>query len=296
MAEPVILIGMHRSGTSLLARMLGRLGLFLGTRRDENDEAYFFQELNDWALRSAGGSWERPQAIHTLLANPELRKMTADYLDGMLRSPRAARYLGVARALRFRTPLALPGRWGFKDPRTTFTLPLWLDLFPTAPVVHVRRHGVDVAASLRTRQRKALAGARATHEKRRGLYWLRPKRGGFAHTVRALELDGGFALWEEYTAEADAHLARLGDQALDLVYEELLADPARELARAAEHVGLRPTEADLARATADVKPARAQAWTSDAELVAFAESMSDRLAARGYAGSGAGSGSGSGRA
>jgi hypothetical protein len=283
MADPVILIGMHRSGTSLLARMLGELGLFLGTRRDENDEALFFQELDEWALRSAGGSWERPHAIHALLALPELRKLTADYLDGMLRSPRAAGYLGVARALRYRTPRGLPGAWGFKDPRATFTLPLWLDLFPAARVIHVRRHGVDVAASLRVRQERALAGARATHERRRGLYWLRPKRGGFAHTVRALSLDGGFALWEEYTAEAETHLERLGDQALDVVYEELLADPVPHLARAAAHAGLAPSDADLARATAGVRPARAQAWTTDPELVDFALSVAPRLAARGYA-------------
>jgi hypothetical protein len=263
--------------------MLGELGLFLGARRDSNDEALFFQDLNEWALRSAGGSWEQPEPIHALLKTPELRKLTTQYLAGMLRSPRAAIYLGVARALRFRTPFALSGPWGFKDPRATFTLPLWLDLFPAAPVIHVRRHGVDVAASLRARQEEALAGARATHERRRGLYWLRPKRGGFAHTVRALELEGGFALWEEYTAEADAHLERLGPQALDIVYEELLADPIPHLARAAAHAGLRPTEADLARATAGVKPGRAQAWAGDPKLVAFAESVADRLAARGYA-------------
>jgi hypothetical protein len=292
----VILIGMHRSGTSLLARMLGDLGLFIGARRDENDEAFFFQELNEWALRSAGGSWERPHAIHTLLANAELRRLTVEYLDGMLRSPRAASYLGVTRALRHRTPRALPGAWGFKDPRATFTLPLWLDLFPNAPVIHVRRHGVDVAASLRVRQERALAGARAVHERRRALYWLRPKRGGFAHTVRALSLEGGFGLWEEYTAEADAHLARLGDQALDLVYEELLADPVPHLARAAAHAGLAPTDADLARATADVRPTRAQAWASDPELVAFAATVADRLGARGYAAAAPGSAAGSGRA
>lgn len=51
MNPPVIIIGMHRSGTSLVARLLDVLGLFLGKYKDENHEARLFISINDWFLR-----------------------------------------------------------------------------------------------------------------------------------------------------------------------------------------------------------------------------------------------------
>ncbi|MEM7310975.1 MAG: sulfotransferase [Planctomycetota bacterium] len=282
MPSPILILGMHRSGTSMLTSMLADLGLFLGKRLDSNHESTFFQGLNDWVLRSAGGSWERPEAIDELLTKPKLRGLTRDYLDGMLRSPRVASFLGLAAYLKHRRPMELPGPWGFKDPRTTFTLPLWLELFPDARVVHVRRHGVDVASSLKTRQERSLAHAAEVHAKRRGLYWLRPKRGGFAHTVRALTLAGGFALWEEYMREADRHLAQLGERACDVRYEDFLAAPERELTRAAEFCGLTPSADEVRRITAGVRPDRAFAWRKDDELVRFGAEVEARLAECGY--------------
>ncbi len=282
MQSPILLVGMHRSGTSMLTRMLARLGLFVGKRVDGNEESTFFQSLNEWALRSAGGSWERPHAIHALLKKPELRALTTDYLRGMLRSPRVASYLGVASYLRHRTPEALPGPWGFKDPRTTFTLPLWLDLFPDARVVHVRRHGVDVAQSLLVRQEKDLDRAGALHRRRRGVYWLRPKRGGFAHTVRALSIEEGFGLWDEYLVEADRRLAELGDCGLDLRYEAFLDAPEESLARVAAFCGLTPSPEELRAVAAGVQRGRANAWSGEPELVAFAGEVGPKLEAHGY--------------
>ena len=280
--NPILIIGMHRSGTSMLTRMLSELGLFLGKRLDENHESTFFLGLNDWVLRSAGGSWERPEAIHALLQKPGLVDLTADYLDGMLRSPRVASFLGVKRYLRHRSPMQLDEPWGFKDPRTTFTLPLWLKLFPDARVLHMRRHGVDVAASLKARQEKALSAAEATHERRRGVYWMRPKRGGFAHTVRALSIEGGFALWEEYMAEADRHLLALGERALDLRYEEFLLDPATSLAKAAAFCGIDASPEEVNRLASGTRRDRANAWSGREELVEFAGAVGPQLEAHGY--------------
>src|SRR3954449_9453301 len=60
MRAPVIFIGMHRSGTSMLGRLLEELGMFFGTRKDENNEALFFQEMNNWLLTQCGGRWDNP--------------------------------------------------------------------------------------------------------------------------------------------------------------------------------------------------------------------------------------------
>ena len=57
---PTIILGMHRSGTSILTRILEKLGLFVGCRKDENNEALFFLKFNDWILKQANATWDNP--------------------------------------------------------------------------------------------------------------------------------------------------------------------------------------------------------------------------------------------
>ncbi len=57
---PVIVAGMHRCGTTMLVRLLTRVGGFFGTRLDPNAEAFFFLRLNEGVLRRAGGAWDYP--------------------------------------------------------------------------------------------------------------------------------------------------------------------------------------------------------------------------------------------
>ena len=53
--QPVIIIGMHRSGTTMITDMLRRLGLFVGNDLEENSESMFFINHNDWLLNQSGG-------------------------------------------------------------------------------------------------------------------------------------------------------------------------------------------------------------------------------------------------
>ncbi len=46
--------------------------------------------------------------------------------------------------------------WGIKDPRLCILLPLYLDIFPKAKVVHIRRDPNDVAASLCKRKKRGV--------------------------------------------------------------------------------------------------------------------------------------------
>src|SRR5207249_8293594 len=47
-------------------------------------------------------------------------------------------------------------RWGFKDPRTCITLPVYLEIFPNSQLVHIVRDEADVAASLAARRKKGV--------------------------------------------------------------------------------------------------------------------------------------------
>lgn len=292
--SPIIVIGMHRSGTALVSGLLEGLGAFMGWKKETNEEALFFLRLNEWILREAGASWDRPEPVQMLLENSQLRRLAADYARALLRSPRVLDYLGWARYLRYRSPERLPTAWGWKDPRTTFTLPLWLDLFPGSRVVHVYRHGVDVARSLEAREERFLAQTKALWERRRFPPWQRPENVRFAQSVRCASLDGGFSLWELYMDEARRHVAGLDeDHCLEIRYESLVSDPRAGVTRLARFCGLPLGDARRESLAAQPRAQRAYAFRSDPRARAFASKVADRLARFGYKETAAGSAAGS---
>lgn len=280
--SPVILLGMHRSGTSLVARMLGEIGLFLGWRKDINHEAWFFLRLNDWLLHQCGGAWDQPAPIRYLLANPLGRRVVGDYLRFILDAPRTVTFLGPRQYLHYRSIAALDRPWGWKDPRNTFTLPLWLDLFPDARVVHVYRHGVDVAASLKRRQSESMDQSQRRFRRRRWIYAFAPRWGGFAESWRCAELDSALRLWSEYIHEARAHVAELGDRAMEVRYEDLLESPHRELSMLAAFCSLPASKSAVQRVASQVRPSRALAHQHDPMLRDLAERWREQLRPFGY--------------
>jgi hypothetical protein len=280
---PIIIIGMHRSGTSLVSRMLETLGLFVGRKKETNNEALLFQELNIWILRQSGGAWDYPQSVKQLLKNSEIRVLVEDYIMLMLNSPRVISFLGWGKYLRYRKPFQLDISWGWKDPRNTFTLPLWLDLFPDAKVIHVYRHGVDVANSLLTRQQKWLQRSRNKYHKLKWAYLLHRKQKGFTDSLRCATLEGGFSLWEEYMQEARSHVKMMGNRATEVKFESLIENPHIILKSLAEFCELKPSEEALTEITPrQIKPDRAYAYRNNPVLKAFAQNVSDRLRTYGY--------------
>ncbi len=139
--SPIAIAGMHRSGTSLIAALMYRCGLFLGTRDDlmppspDNEDGYWenvrFLELNEEVLRAAGGGWDDPPASVAI--------ESADVAD----------VLGRARVLAAEFDSRLP--WAWKDPRNTLTLPFWIKVIPDLRVVACIRNPLEVALSLHRR-------------------------------------------------------------------------------------------------------------------------------------------------
>ena len=286
---PVIIIGMHRSGTSLVTRALGEFGLFTGDRLGSNNEAAFFQQMNMWMMKVCGAEWDNPRPVGALFEDHEIRDLVQEYLGRMIRSPRLRTYLGLARYLRYRKLANLDFPWGWKDPRNTFTLPLWLHFFPDARVIHIKRHGVDSAQSLVVRRQEALAAARKKMDRaspfsRRFVQrrFRGPKNMAALASPRCRSLETAFALWEEYVGEASRHVAERGDRAIEIRYEDLLASPPDNLARLAAFAGLRPGAQEIARVGRTFENSRASAWRADKQLADFAATVAHRLAAHGF--------------
>jgi hypothetical protein len=230
---PILLLGMHRSGTSLLARCLQELGLFIGWRLDENHESTFFQRCNKWLLANAGGRWDTPRCIRYLLEDGPATRRATEILRRRCDSLESLEYSGPSSWLkgRLKGSSAYAGPWGWKDPRTTVTLPLWHRLFPDARCVVMVRNGVDVAASLKRRSLESFP------EEPRSIHRLplRPdlrRVHALGESVRARSLAGGFDVWNEYMDLAAEHLASFReDRVLTLRYEDLLREPIAHLDR-----------------------------------------------------------------
>ena len=74
MRPPVFIFGMHRSGTTLLVKLLHELGLFAGNNWDPNAEPWYLLRRNEWILRRAGGAWDRPTPALDFLQQPTIRR------------------------------------------------------------------------------------------------------------------------------------------------------------------------------------------------------------------------------
>ena len=267
---PLIVTGMHRSGTTLLTRLLHRLGLHVGCDcRFDQMESQLLQEQNIRIFRRAGARWDRPRSMHRLLRNSGLSNRLVAELRTLCCSEATCEYLG---AERYREHAALadqPQPWGWKDPRNTFTLPLWLKVFPHARVVSIHRNGVDVASSLRERTLKWLL-SRGTKR-----LWLRQLK-RLLPPPRCISLDYGFALWTDYVEMSLETTAALpSGQVRTVSYEALLERPMEILPGVAQFAGLPVEEANLAAAVADIRPERAYAFMNDPALVEFYRHRAD---------------------
>lgn len=144
----VCIAGMHRSGTSMLARLLMDGGLYLGDEDElmpaavDNPEGFYertdFVFLNDALLAELGGAWDLPPVPPQSWT-----------------SERFAPFHQTARTLV--TRFADTSRWGWKDPRNSLTVPFWRETLGDLATVFVIRNPLEVALSLQKRNHFSLA-------------------------------------------------------------------------------------------------------------------------------------------
>ena len=276
---------MHRSGTSLVSRSLERMGLFVGHKKESNHEAEFFLQIDRWLMSQSGAAWDHPAPIRHLLENNEIRPITVRYItEYLVNSPRIVSFLGWNKFVRYRVLSNLPIRWGWKCPLSTYTLPIWLDVFPCAKIIHIYRHGVDVADSLRKRTLRSFDRTlnQELYYQARFLHWIRPKVGGFIASMRCATLEGGFSLWEEYLTEARRHVRALGARAMEVKYEDFLSEPDGTLANLARFCELPLNDEAAKILVTQMKRARAYAYEADPELRLFASRVAQRLELQNY--------------
>jgi hypothetical protein len=200
MRHVVFIVGMHRSGSSALARTLslcgGALPVDVLAENFGNPTGYWEPEvamrMNEEFLARHGSSWD--DAEPTLQVRP---------------MPSAERIGFIERLAAFlRSGFTPDGPMILKEPRVSGLLPYWLEAATLAgmrsDVIHVFRNPVDVAASLCARDEVAA--------------------------------DRAHVLWLKYNlfAERDGR----GLPRAFVSYEELLGDWERETVRCISEIGL----------------------------------------------------------
>ena len=296
MSPPIVVIGMHRSGTSLLTRLLAQLGLFVGWELNHHFEALFFVLRNQRLLRDQGASWHNPTAGTKLLPEGVERRRLVAALAEEVRSAATVSYLGPRRYVRWGSLLRLPFPWGWKDPRNTLVLPLWLEIFPGARVVHIVRNGVDVAMSLALRERlrpgwRARAGSIPAvlrpSTPPEGVGWLAWRwslfrlallsgpgsRRGVDETSPLLDLENGFELWTQYLEQAQRASRLVESGVLELRYEDLVSAPASQLRRLVAHCRLAVRPGQVETAAAQVRRDARDRFRTDTAAAALYEEV-----------------------
>src|SRR5712691_3680616 len=143
--QGIIILGMHRSGTSLSAKLIaswgahGKEGAMLGADESNPEGHWEYAPLvsfNNELLRVVDSSWNVPPRD----SHQELLAALAQESD--FRS----------RAIQLLDEMRTEGRpWFWKDPRLSILLPFWKQLWGSVVYVVAIRDPSDVALSLKSR-------------------------------------------------------------------------------------------------------------------------------------------------
>lgn len=216
MTRIILVLGCHRSGTSLVAKSLTCLGAELGPRANWSgpDNPRGFHEhqdilaINQLLVAELGTTWDDPGPW----ATPDIH------------SPHT-QHIAVAAGRVICTETERYPIFAIKEPRLCRLLPFWRSIFRalgiTMSVVHVVRHPLAVAASLKRRN--------------------------------GLPVKTGLRLWLEYTRRARLDVDPAWP-AVTVEYDAIMALPVQQLSLIGKALNLTPdfdASTDFARSFVD---------------------------------------------
>lgn len=139
----IIVLGMHRSGTSAIARILNMLGAYFAPENKimypgpDNLKGYWertdVMQLNDRILQASNCDWQNTLDFDIARIVPQQRKIFYREIQHIIAALDANR------------------PWMLKDPRLCVTFPLWREQLELPICIHVYRNPLQIAHSLNKR-------------------------------------------------------------------------------------------------------------------------------------------------
>ena len=218
---PVVIGATGGSGTRVIHGVLETAGLFMGHGRKLNHagDAMDIEPVLD-------------AYINPILSATNTLDYEADDLPKKLRAA-AGRDLVIAVARLLNALPAPQARWGWKNPRSMYILPLIHALFPEVRFIHLLRDGRDIATSDNQNQPRKHYEAL------------------FAEPLNETDPSGSIRLWAAANlAVADWAERNLGERYLRLRFEDLCAEPENSVRHILEFAGFKDPEIQPALVTA----------------------------------------------
>jgi len=273
---------MHRSGTTLLTKLLQSFDVHFGLNQDVNSEATFFLKRNEAILKSLGFDWSEIKNFKSSQAILNSSCNLGEKLLSDIRSPAIIEYLGIEQYLRFKSLQRITFQWGWKDPRNTILLPLWLNIFPNAKIINVIRNGVDVANSLVVRENKRSSKTKKTNSwelttenifKKLDYIWVRHKYNANPYTMLTvnLSIERAFQIWVDYLLYFQYLKESYNFDVFTIRYEDLLSNPRKIINSTLKFAGIDNSieQIKIIEVERFINKGRGYAFVKNPELVKF---------------------------
>lgn len=216
--NPIVVTGMHRSGTTMLTIILKQFGVFMGNKVEPNNESILFLKINEHLLKKGRATWYNPSPF--LSSIDDNLPYYVRYTKYMMKKYLLVKYSNKNNKIDHNKTYS----WGWKDPRNIITIKIWKELFPQLKIINICRNPLDVANSLRIRELMFT---------RKGAIWwyFRAVYNYYKfglHVKRCpalLNINNGIKLWEEYVGAS----IKIKENVLNIKYEDLLSRPTKIL-------------------------------------------------------------------
>jgi GT2 family glycosyltransferase len=139
----IIILGMHRSGTSTVSRLANMMGAYFAPEgkemasQSDNPKGFWertdVMQLNDEILNAAGGSWNQLSGLSLNTISAQEKEIFTQRINAIVLGMDAHR------------------PWSLKDPRMCLTLPIWRPSLEIPVFLFVYRNPVQIAQSLAKR-------------------------------------------------------------------------------------------------------------------------------------------------
>jgi hypothetical protein len=142
--KTIVVLGMHRSGTSLTSNILNNFEIAMGenlTKYGKDNPRGFFEDeqfvrLNNKILYSAGGCWDNPPSHSRIITLKKNKKLMKEIKELILSQQDKV--------------------WGWKDPVTTLTIDLYLPFIKNPYFIACYRNPSSVKKSLIKRNKYSI--------------------------------------------------------------------------------------------------------------------------------------------